>query len=341
MVNWKFDNPAGVAAIGECMIERRDQEMDMPEEGTDPRLQHAGARFKSVPDMSRRFSGDTLNTLTYMARLLDRGRAELFYITAVGMDAGSAAMLAAWEAEGINTAFVRRFRDRLPGSYTIVTGQDGERHFSYDRDESAARDLFRDDYAASLSNSLKGLALFYLSGITVAILPPHDREKLLNLLQTLRRAGVIIVYDPNYRSALWGSPGEARDWTGRVYHETDLAMPGFDDEKALFDDATPEHACNRLADMGITEVIMKNGSSPCLVAAGQDIIHFPVTVQERVIDTTAAGDSFNAGYIASRLCGHDIAASIRAGETLAGRVIQHPGAIIPRDDTPPLYRIIG
>ncbi len=341
MVNWKFDSPARVAAIGECMIERRDHEMDMPEEGTDPRLQHAGASLKSVPDISGKFSGDTLNTLTYMARLLDRGRAELFYITAVGMDAGSAAMLAAWEAEGINTAFVRRFRDRLPGSYTIVTGQDGERRFSYDRGESAARDLFRDDYAASLSTSLKGLAIFYLSGITVAILSPHDREKLLDLLQTLRREGVIIVYDPNYRAALWASPAEARDWTGRVYQETDLAMPGFDDEKALFGDATPEQACIRLADLGITEVIMKNGSSPCLVATGQDIVHFPVTVQERVVDTTAAGDSFNAGYISSRLSGHDTAASVRAGQTLAGRVIQHPGAIIPRDDTPPLYRIIG
>ena len=137
MVNWKFDNPAGVAAIGECMVERHEMGTD-PGTGTDPRLQHAGASFKSVPDISRKFSGDTLNTLTYMARLLDRGRAELFYVTAVGMDAGSAAMLAAWEAEGINTAFVRRLRDKLPGSYTITTGQDGERRFSYDRNESAA-----------------------------------------------------------------------------------------------------------------------------------------------------------------------------------------------------------
>ena len=332
MVNWKFDNPAGVAAIGECMIERRDHEMDMREEGTD---------LKSVPDMFRRFSGDTLNTLTYMARLLDGGRAELFYITAVGMDAGSAAMLAAWEAEDINTAFVRRLRDKLPGSYTITTGQDGERCFSYDRGESAARDLFRDDYAAILSHSLKGLSLFYLSGITVAILPPHGRERLLNLLQALRGAGVIVVYDSNYRAALWRSPGEARDWAGRVYRETNVAMPGFDDEKALFGDATPEQACKRLAGLGIAEVIMKNGSSPCVVAAGKGIVHFPVTVQERVVDTTAAGDSFNAGYISSRLSGHDVAASVRAGQTLAGRVIQHPGAIIPVDDTPPLYRIIG
>lgn len=325
MVNWKCDSPVRVAAIGECMIERR-------EKGTD---------LKSVPDISRKYSGDTLNTLTYMARLLDQDSTELFYITALGMDLDSASMLAAWEAEGINTAFVRRFRDKLPGSYTIATGQDGERRFSYDRGESAARDLFRDDYAASLSNSLKGLSLFYLSGITVAILPPHGRESLLNLLRTLRRAGVVIVYDPNYRAALWSSPGEARDWSERVYLEADVAMPGFDDEKALFEDATPELVCKRLADLGIAEIIMKNGSSPCLVVAGKGIVDFPVTVQERVVDTTAAGDSFNAGYISSRLSGHDVAASVRAGQVLADRVIQYPGAIIPRVATPSLSEIIN
>ena len=325
MVNWKCNSPVRVAAIGECMIERS-------EKGTD---------FKSVPDISWRFSGDTLNTLTYMTRLLDRGRAGLFYITAVGVDAGSAAMLAAWELEGINTAFVRRFRDRLPGSYTIAIGGDGERRFSYDRGESAARELFRDDYADSLSSSLKDIDLFYLSGISMAILPPHDREKLLTLLQTLRSAGTIIVYDPNYREALWTSPDEAKDWARRIYNETDVAMPGFDDEKALFDDAAPEHACKRLADLGIVEVILKNGSSPCLVAAGQDIVRFPVAFQGRVADTTAAGDSFNAGYISARLCGHDVAASVRAGQTLAGRVIQYPGAIIPRTATPSLSEMIN
>ena len=326
MIDWKYNGAARVAAIGECMIERREMGTDLKQ--------------GSIPDIPRKFSGDTLNTLTYIARLLDWGRAELFYITAVGMDAGSAAMLAAWEAEGINTAFVRRFRDKVPGSYTISTAQDGERRFSYDRNESAARDLFRDDYAESLSSSLKDLDLLYLSGISMAILPPHGRERLLKLLRTLRRAGVIIVYDPNYRAALWASPAEARDWTGRVYQETDVAMPGFDDEKALFDDATPEQACARLADTGIAEVIMKNGSSPCFVASGQDIVRFPVTSQDGVVDTTAAGDSFNAGYISARLCGHDVAASVRTGQTLAGRVVQYPGAIIPREATPSLSATI-
>ena len=319
MVDWKCDSPTRIVAIGECMIERR----------TD-----------ASHDVSPAFSGDTLNTLTYMARLLGRGRTDLFYITAVGADANSDAMLAAWKTEGINTGLVRRFRDKLPGSYTISTSPDGERRFSYDRDQSAARDLFRDDYAASLQHSLKGFHVLYLSGISIAILSPEYRETLLILLRSLRKTGVIIVYDPNYRAALWESPGEARDWTERVYHETDVALPGFDDEKALFDDATPEYTCARLTVLGITEIIVKNGSSPCTAAIGQDIARFPVAAQEQVVDTTAAGDSFNAAYISARLCGSDIAASVRAGQTLADLVIQYPGAIIPRAATPSLSGLL-
>ena len=315
MINWTSGGPARVAAIGECMIERRSD---------------------AYHDVPASFAGDTLNTLTYMARLLSRDRAELFYITALGADADSAAMLAAWEGEGINTGFVRRLRDKFPGSYTISTGPGGERQFGYDRDRSAARELFRDDFAANLQNSLEGFRILYLSGISIAILSPGYRDSLLELLKSLRRAGVIIVYDPNYRAVLWRSAAEARDWANRIYCETEVALAGFDDETALFNDATPEQTCARLADCGITEIIVKNGSSPCVVSTGQDISHFPVTAQDQVVDTTAAGDSFNAGYIAARLSGKDIATSVRAGQSLAGMVIQHPGAIIPRDAIPSL-----
>ena len=317
-MEWKKDGPCMVAAIGECMVEHR---------------------ADGSPEYSQGFSGDTLNTVTYMARLLDRDRADLFYITAVGEDEHSAAMLAAWKSEGINTAFVRRFRDKLPGSYTITTGSGGERRFSYDREKSAARDLFRDDYAISLQTSLKGFQVLYLSGISIAILTPEYRESLLDLLKSLRKTGVIIVYDPNYRAVLWTSPGEARDWANRIYCEASVALPGFDDEKALFNDATPEHTCARLAALGVAEIVVKNGSAPCTVATGPDIAGFPVTARERVVDTTAAGDSFNAGYISARLSGFDIETSVRVGQSLANMVIQYPGAIIPRNITPRLSEL--
>ena len=319
-MEWKKDGPCMIAAIGECMVEHRADGSSRYPQG---------------------FSGDTLNTVTYMARLLDRDSADLFYITAVGEDADSDAMLAAWKSEGINSAFVRRVRGKLPGSYTISTGSDGERRFSYDRKDSAARDLFRDDYAVSLQTSLNGFQALYLSGISIAILAPEYRESLLDLLRYLRRTGVIIVYDPNYRAVLWPSPGEARDWANRIYCEASVALPGFDDEKALFNDATPEHTCARLAALGVAEIVVKNGTSPCTAATGQEVASFPVTAREWVVDTTAAGDSFNAGYIAARLSGANIATSVRAGQSLADLVIRYPGAIIPAHRTPRISELIS
>ena len=318
MLDWKYRGIARIAAIGECMIERR---------------------LDASQGAAPAFSGDTLNTLTYMARLLERERAQLFYVTALGEDADSAAMLAAWEAEGINCRYVRRFPNKLPGSYSIDTDAQGERRFSYARSRAAARELFRDGYAEPLADNLKGFTLLYVSGISVAILPPDSRETLLSLLQTLRRAGVIIVYDPNYRPALWTSAGEARDWAERVYRVTDVALPGFEEEKAMFNDAAPAWACARLLGLGVAEVIMKNGLSPCTVASGADIASFPVKTVGEVVDTTAAGDSFNAAYLAARLCGYDTASAVQAGQSLAARVIQHPGAIIPRDATPSLSQL--
>jgi 2-dehydro-3-deoxygluconokinase len=53
-----------------------------------------------------------------------------------------------------------------------------------------------------------------------------------------------------------------------------------------------------------------------------------------VVDTTAAGDSFAAAYLAARLAGVDSTAAARAGHQLARTVVQHPGAIIPRAAMP-------
>ena len=57
---------------------------------------------------------------------------------------------------------------------------------------------------------------------------------------------------------------------------------------------------------------------------------------KQVIDTTAAGDSFSAGYLAARLQGADVTDAARAGHRLAAAVIQYPVAIIPPSHMPSL-----
>ena len=56
--------------------------------------------------------------------------------------------------------------------------------------------------------------------------------------------------------------------------------------------------------------------------------------KENVIDTTAAGDSFSAGYLAVRLTGGTPEAAAQRGHLTASTVIQYRGAIIPREAMP-------
>ena len=71
----------------------------------------------------------------------------------------------------------------------------------------------------------------------------------------------------------------------------------------LWGDANPEATVERLQAFGIGEIVVKNGSNTALVADKSGREHVPVPEVVEPVDTTAAGDSFNAAYLAARLKG--------------------------------------
>lgn len=301
-----------VALIGECLIELQ---------------QHANGALKQS------YGGDTLNTAVYLSRLLGSA-SQVDYVTALGDDSFSDAMCAIWAEEGIGLSRVQRLPGRLPGLYCIQTDADGERRFLYWRNEAAVRECFTTPSAEPILAALPEYDVLYLSGITLAVLGEVGRARLLSSLGDARDRGARVVFDNNYRPRLWRSVDQARQAYRAVMHEVDVALLTEDDEQALFGYADAEQIMRAYRDLGIAEVVIKRGAQSCLVCAGNQRYEVAAQPVHRVIDTTAAGDSFSAAYMAWRLRGGSPEDAAAAGHRLASLVIQHPGALIPRSVMP-------
>ena len=297
-----------IAVIGECMIE----------------LSQKGA------EVSRGFGGDTLNTSVYIARQVAPEALTVNYVTALGTDSFSQQMLEAWQSEHIDTSLIQRMENRLPGLYYIETDDTGERTFYYWRNEAAAKFWLESEDAAAICEALSTFDYLYLSGISLAILSPTSREKLLSLLRECRANGGKVIFDNNYRPRLWAS----REETQQVYQEmlacTDIAFLTLDDEDALWGAKPVEDVIARTQAAGVSEVVIKRGAESCLVAiTGEAVVEVPAVklAKEKVIDTTAAGDSFSAGYLAVRLTGGTPEAAAQRGHLTASTVIQYRGRL--------------
>jgi len=298
-----------IACIGECMIELN--QID---------LTTGSARIG--------FAGDTLNTAIYLARL---GQT-VAYVTNLGTDAFSAAMIQRFEGEGIDCHLIGRHDARMPGLYAIETDARGERSFRYWRDSSAARTLFS-GVGASLDD-LDAFDAVYLSGITLAILPPPQRAALTRKAAALKAAGKRVVFDTNHRPRLWPDAATARASFDAMWQATTLALPSFDDEARLYPGLTPADQIARIVALGPAEVVLKNGAQGPMIGWGGRVVQTALPAATRVVDTSGAGDSFNAGYLAGRVQGLDPLAAAAAGHRLAMAVIGHHGAVIPPEAMP-------
>ncbi|MEL0607253.1 sugar kinase [Vibrio echinoideorum] len=320
-----------IAIIGECMIELN------------------GKPFGS---MHQTFGGDTLNAAVYLSRgceaNLNKDDIKVSYVTALGADPISKGMLERWQQEGMSTDLVLQDSQRTPGLYLIQLDDAGERTFLYWRNQSAARYLLQHPDFNQIKQALRNVDMVFLSGITLAILPKQDRIELLNILVELKTQGIEIAFDSNFRPALWPQDENqaVKNSYQAMYTLTDLALVTFDDEQLIWGDTSPEQTIERLTKLGVKRCIVKLGADGCLIqdTTTQGDINqdfgtasapraVPTQPIDSVVDTTSAGDSFNGGFLSAYLAGEDLITSCQRGNTMAGVVIQHRGAIIAKELT--------
>jgi 2-dehydro-3-deoxygluconokinase len=271
------------------------------------------------------FAGDTLNTAWYMRALTRAEDLTVDYVTTVGTDSLSSKLLAFLKANGVGTRFIKEISDRTVGLY-LITLAGAERHFTYWRSASAARLLAKDKEI--LNAALLQADAIYFSGITLAILSPGHRRNLLSVLHEMKVRGATIAFDSNARRRLWHSDRAMKAAIIEGYKASTLALPTFSDDQALFGDATPADCTKRIAGYGVREVVVKDGGNPCVVSLDRSLFSVAPEPVQDIVDTTGAGDSFNAGYLAARMSNHEPVEAAKLGHRVASRVIREHGALL-------------
>src|SRR5690606_38580679 len=114
----------------------------------------------------------------------------------------------------------------------MIHQADGDRHFTYWRDSSAARQLADDP--AALSSGIEGADLVYFSGITLAILAPEARQRLLDTIAKARANGAMVAFDPNIRPVLWPDKNQMKEALMAAASVSTLVMPTHSDEAPFF-----------------------------------------------------------------------------------------------------------
>lgn len=293
-----------VLSIGECMLQLREERK---------------GKFAQA------FGGDSLNTAIYLARLGIRTS----YLTALGDDAWSSEMLANWDKEGIDTSFVRRVPGRMPGLYIIQNEANGERRFSYWRDRSPAREIF-DAENQQLAQSFLQHDWIYFTGVTLSLYSREGRMRLFDYLQRANDAGAWIVFDTNFRKHGWPDRQEADAAFRQAIEMADILFASHEDMAGIF--GRGADAMFDVAKCG-EKILKLPDASARVVWRNRDEVVAPLPVK-KVVDTTAAGDSFAAAYLAMRVNGKSPLMAAGAGHQLANIVIQNAGAIIPRSKMP-------
>lgn len=288
-------------AIGECMVE----------------LAPSGEG-----QFAMGFAGDTFNTAWYLSQVA-KDALRVSYMSAIGDDAVSAQM-----RNFVANAGVEPELTVIPGTSVglyMISLKNGERSFSYWRSASAAKRLAED--LKAVAGLVEGDVAFF-SGITLAILDEAGRANLLSALAQARTRGVTVAFDPNLRPRLWESTGDMCRWITLGADVSDMALPSFEDEQDFFQDADKAATVQRYRSSGVKTVIVKDGPGEVLIDAPGFTGTYVPQIIDTPVDTTAAGDSFNAGFMNAFMTGKDLQTAVAEGSALSAKVICARGALV-------------
>lgn len=230
--------------------------------------------------------GSAANT----AVVLGRFGVDVGIISRVGEDVLAPLALTVLAESGVDGRCIQRDPQTMTGIILVAVTPDGERTMFGCRGANVRTDpaLLDEGYIAQAR-------IFHLSGYTLLAAPQRDAA--LRALEVARQAGLTVTADLGLEAVM-----RVTDRVKAILPQVDVLFPSQPEAEYLTGHRDIEGAIGSLLDYGVGVVALKLGKRGCAVGTGEKTFLVPGFAVPTV-DTTGAGDSFDAGLILGRLEG--------------------------------------
>jgi len=230
--------------------------------------------------------GSAANT----AVVLGRFGVDVGIIGRVGEDVLAPLALDALDEAGVDGSCIQRDPQTITGIILVAVTPDGERTMFGCRGANVRTDpaLLDEDYIAQAR-------IFHLSGYSLLASP--QREAALRALDVAHEAGLTVTADLGLEAVM-----RVTDRVKAILPKVDILFPNQAEAEYLAGHRDIEGTIEALLDYGVGVVALKLGKRGCAIGSAEQVFTVPGFAVPTV-DTTGAGDSFDAGLILGRLEG--------------------------------------
>ena len=254
-------------------------------------------------DTASRISTSSGGAAGNVAAWLTRTDARSTIISHVGDDPAGAAIVSEFDALGVAHGDLV-IPGETSGVVVVLVDSSGERTMFPDKGANSSLTI------ADLPD-LSTFQAVYISGY--ALLNPLARDGVLAMIEKIKADGLPIYFDP-------ASVGSMKDVADKELHKwfslMDVLLLNEEESIYLTGSVDIERALDYLLDFSEVVVIKRGSAGAIAKTRGYDSISLPA-VATNVVDTTGAGDSFAAGFIATFSKNRDLTAALQAGGELA------------------------
>ena len=291
-----------ICAIGECMME----------------LTNAKSAL-----YSQSIAGDTLNFSSY----LDKNIFDTSYLTAVGTSEISKRVINFLHKKKIKTNLLSQIDSHEIGLYLIENSKVGEKIFYYWRDNSAAKFFFNNQNLKKYKNQLKKFQYIYFSGITISLFENHNFVNFISILGLLKKKQIKIIFDFNIRIKRW-SKKKLFSYFSKTLPFVDILFASGEDLNFLKGNASLKTFKNLIQKYNIEHGIYRNNARLNYSFYKDESYFIKNKIKNKVVDTSGAGDGYNAAYISKFIKFNDPQKALHAASAIGAKIVMKKGAIV-------------